>query len=122
VERRITKTFRKGSMMMAQPGTMAAWDVLQRFIAEAEHRAPHLAIDSLLQIAARLERDQSGRLTEFQVRAFAAFLLGAAKLPAGLINSDIEPQWIVPSDAELYGSGLALVPPITADASSLTRH
>jgi hypothetical protein len=38
------------------------------------------------------------------------------------MNSDIEPQWIVRSDAELHASGLALVPPITADASSLTQH
>ena len=109
--------------MMAQPGTMAAWDVMQRFIAEAEDRAPHLAIDSLLQIAERLERDQGGRLTEFQVRAFAAFLLGAAKLPADVVDPDnLEPQWFAADDAELYASGLALVPPITADASSLTRH
>jgi hypothetical protein len=35
----------------------------------------HVAVDSLLMIAQRMEREQGGRLTEFQVRTSAAFLL-----------------------------------------------
>ena len=67
-----------------------------------------------------MERDQGGRLTDLQVRVFA-FLRGAAKLPAGLADADVVPEWLTPEDAELYKSGAAIVPP-DACSPSLTAH
>ena len=101
--------------------TMVGLSVLETILAEADRRAPHVAVDSLLMIAQRMEREQGGRLTEFQVRTFAAFLLGAQRLPADAADPDIAPEWLVPKDAERYAEGAALVPP-NVDGLSLTRH
>ena len=50
---------------MTSPETAAAWRVLRRFVAEADGRQPHLALDSLLTIVEWMEIEQGGRLTEF---------------------------------------------------------
>jgi hypothetical protein len=101
--------------------TAAAWRVLRRFVAEADRRPPHVALDSLLTIAERMEIEQGGRLTEFQARTFAAFLLGAEQLPADAVDPDIVPQWFSPADEARYADGQDL---IAADAASsaLQRH
>jgi hypothetical protein len=65
---------------------------LHRFAAEADRRPPHLAIDSLLTVAERMEREQGGRLAKFQARTFAAFLLGAERLPPDAADPDIAPK------------------------------
>ena len=50
---------------MTSPETAAAWRVLRRFVAEADRRPPHLALDNVLTIAEWVEIEQGGRLTEF---------------------------------------------------------
>jgi hypothetical protein len=57
---------------MTSPETTAALHVLRRFVAEANRRPPHLALDSLLTIAEWMEIEQGGRLTEFQARIDAS--------------------------------------------------
>ena len=95
---------------------------MQRFIAEADQREPHIALDSLLTIAERMEREQGGRLTEMQVRTFAAFLLGAAKLPADATAPEVAPEWLTEADAERYAEGAAPVPPDAPRSPSLIAH
>ena len=90
---------------MTSPETAAAWRVLRRFVAEADRRPPHLALDSLLTIAEWMEIEQGGPLTEFQARTFAAFLLGAERLPADAVDPEIEPQWLSPADEACYAGG-----------------
>lgn len=108
--------------MEHSPETLAAVAIVERFIREADAgRAPHIAIDSLLLIAERMERDQGGRLTDMQVRTFAAFLLGAERLPADMADPEIVPEWLTEADAERYAEGQALVPP-DARSPSLTAH
>ena len=53
------------ALSMTSPETAAAWHVLRRFVAEADRRPPHLALDRLLTIAEWVEIEQGGRLTEF---------------------------------------------------------
>jgi hypothetical protein len=101
--------------------TMAA-AILQQFVDDAAGRPPHVALDSLLAIAERMERDQGGRLTEFQARVFAAFLLSAARLPAHVADPVLEPEWLMPEDAERYAEGHALLPPDAGAGLALTRH
>lgn len=102
--------------------TRIALVVFQQFADDAARRAPHVAVDSLLQIAERMERDQGGRLTEFQVRTFAAFLLGAARLPAHVADPEIAPEWLTAEDADRYAAGHALLPPDAGAGFALTRH
>ena len=90
---------------MTSPETAAAWRVLRRFVAEADRRPPHLALDNVLTIAEWMEIEQGGRLTEFQARTFAAFLLGAAQLPADTVDPEIVPQWFSPADEACYAGG-----------------
>jgi len=90
------------ALSMTSPETAAAWHVLRRFVAEADRRPPHLALDRLLTIAEWMEIEQGGRLTEFQARTVAAFLLGAAQLPADAVDPEIEPQWLSPADEACY--------------------
>ena len=45
---------------MTSPETAAAWRVLRRFVAEADGRQPHLALDSLLTTAEWMEVEQGG--------------------------------------------------------------
>jgi len=40
---------------MTSPETAAAWRVLRRFVAEADRRPPHLALDNALTIAEWME-------------------------------------------------------------------
>jgi hypothetical protein len=87
---------------MTSPETAAAWRVLRRFVANAGRRPPHLALDSLLTIAEWMEIEQGERLTEFQVRTFAAFLLGAEQLPADAVDPEIVPRWFSPADEACY--------------------
>lgn len=103
------------------PVTVLGMSILETFIREADGRAPHCAVDSLLTIAERMEREQGGRLTDLQVRTFAAFLLGAAKLPADAAEPEIVPEWLTEADARRYAEGAALVPP-DARSPSLTAH
>jgi len=106
---------------MTSPETAAAWRVLRRFVAEADGRQPHLALDSLLTIVEWMEIEQGGRLTEFQARTFAAFLLGAERLPADAVDPQIVPQWFSPADEARYAGGQARV---AADGvwSALTQY
>jgi hypothetical protein len=69
--------------LVTSPETAAAWHLLRRFVAEANRRPPHLALDSLLTIAEWMEIEQGGRLTEFQACTFAAFLLGRRAAASG---------------------------------------
>ena len=71
------------ALSMTSPETAAAWHVLRRFVAEADRRPPHLALDRLLTIAEWMEIEQGGRLTEFQACTFAAFLLGRRAAASG---------------------------------------
>jgi hypothetical protein len=109
-----------GALSMT-PETMQATAIMETFIREADGREPHCAVDSLLGVAERMERQQGGRLTEFQVRVFAAFLLGAARLPPDVTDPDVVPEWLSPDDAQLYADGAALVPP-DARSPALTAH
>jgi hypothetical protein len=81
--------------------------VLRRFVAEADQRPPHLALDNVLTIAEWMEIEPGGRLTEFQARTFAAFLLGAAQLPADTVDPEIVPRWFSPADEACYAGGKA---------------
>jgi hypothetical protein len=90
---------------MTSPETATAWRVLRRSAAEADRPPPHLALDSLLTIAERMEIEQGGRRTEFQARTFAAFLLDAAQLPADAVDPQIVPQWFSSSDEARYAGG-----------------
>jgi hypothetical protein len=57
---------------MTSPETATAWRVLRRFVAEADRRPPHLALESPLTIAEWKEIGQGGRMTEFQARTIAS--------------------------------------------------
>jgi hypothetical protein len=94
------------STMEADAGviTTFAASVLEAFIREADTRPPHCAVDGLLTMAQRVERDQGGRLTELQVRVFAAFLLGASKLPPDATDPVVVPEWLSPEDAERFAA------------------
>lgn len=88
------------------PATARAISIIATFIREADMRPPHWAVNNVLTIAEQMERNQGGRLTGLQVRVFAAFLLGAAKLPADLLDPEVIPEWLDPEDAEQYGAPL----------------
>ena len=96
---------RRIARSMTSPETAAAWRMLRWFVAEADRRPPHLALDNVLTIAEWMEIEQGGRLTEFQARTFAAFLLGAAQLPADTVDPEIAPQWFSPVDEACYAGG-----------------
>jgi hypothetical protein len=98
---------------MATPTKRAA-SIMKKFIREADRRPPHGAIDYILTLAERMEREQGGRLTEFQIRVAAAFLLAAAKLPPDVDDPHIVPEWLTAEDAELYGQTANDYPPPTA--------
>lgn len=91
--------------------TTLAVSILETFIREAGQRAPHCAVDGVLTIAERMERDQGGRLTDLQARVFAAFLLGASKLPPDVADADVVPEWLMP----------VIMPP-NARSPTLTAH
>lgn len=101
--------------------TMIALSILETYIREAEGRPPHCAIDGVLTIAERMEREQGGRLTELQARVFAAFLLGASKLPPDVVDPDVVPEWLTPEDAERFAAEVAGVSS-GASSPSLTVH
>ena len=67
---------------------------------------------------------QGGRLTDFQVRTLAAFLLAAQKLPADAAGEDpaIVPEWLCDEDAERYGMGAMSLRPGRTGSRALTAH
>lgn len=103
--------------------TTMAHSIVQTFLAEAGRRPPHCAVDRLLTIGHRREIEQGGRLTEFQLRSLAAFLLGAQKLPPDAADPDLAvvPEWLCDEDAERYAADAAAARP-DGRASSLTAH
>ena len=103
--------------------TTMAHSIVETFIADADRRPPHCAVDRLLAVGQRMELEQGGRLTEFQVRSLAAWLLGAQKLPPDAAGADlaIVPEWLCDEDAERYAADAAAVRP-GARSSALTSH
>ncbi|HEU0218949.1 MAG TPA: hypothetical protein VFQ90_19995 [Stellaceae bacterium] len=104
--------------------TAEAIGVLDRFADTAPSRPPHLAIDSVLQIADRLALDQGGKLTDLQCRAIAGYLLAAEDLPP---DADVKlaPRWIWPPDAEAWADLRQMLPPVRslgAGSDALARH
>jgi hypothetical protein len=100
--------------------TTFAISVLETFIRDADRRPPHCAVDRVLTMTHRMELEQ-GRLTDFQARVAAAFLLGAAKLPADVADPEIVPEWLTPEDAVRFEAEAAAVP-LGVVAPSLTTH
>ena len=82
---------------MTSPETAAAWRVLRRFVAEANRRPPHLALDSLLTIAEWMEVEQGGA---------ADRVPGArSQLSANVVDSEIVPRWLSQADETRYAGG-----------------
>jgi hypothetical protein len=110
--------------MPAPAITTLAHSIVQTFIAEADARPPHCALDRLLAVGHRMELEQGGRLTDFQVRTLAAWLLGAQKLPADAAGEDlaIVPEWLSDDDATRYAADVASVRPGARMSSSLSSH
>jgi hypothetical protein len=115
-----------GKASRERRATAEAWRVLTRFIAEAPARPPHMPIDGLLHLGEALEHDQ-GRLTEFQVRVLAAFLLAAADMAPDERHPEFKPRWHHRPDAVRWHEDVltATTPQRTATmlrAGILARH
>ena len=67
------------------------------------------------------ENEQCERLTEFQARTFAAFLLGAEQLPADAVDPEIVPHWLSRADEACYAGGEETVS-LTLSASRQGRE
>ena len=81
---------------------MKAGEIIDRFIAEADQRPPHIPLDVLIVIIERQKFEQGGRLTAYQMRFAAASLLAAAKLPADLADITLRPEWLTPQDKKRF--------------------
>jgi hypothetical protein len=102
--------------------TTMAFSILETFIRDADQRPPHCAVDRVLGMAQRIELDQGGRLTETQVRMFAALLLGAQRHPPDAADPDVVPEWLSPEDAARFEAETARALPDARTPSSLTSH
>src|SRR3954470_9147696 len=92
----------------AERATQEAMALISRMVRAATHGPPHRAVDGVIMSYLAIAERLGGAVPRDEmIRTTAAFLRGAAKLPADADDAAIEPEWLLPEDHAWWERSLA---------------